>query len=95
MNTEPGRKRGQVVGVDEDQRLVGVLQHAVDDDVEAGQHLGHRVGLGVVEVDDVLLAVRVAVEAPHAHRGERRGDRGDRALGEHGDVADAQRRQPA
>ena len=38
----PGPERGEVVVVQEGQRRVGVLQHAVDDDVVLGKIAGER-----------------------------------------------------
>ena len=38
----PGREGGQVLLGEEDQRCVGVLQHAVDDDVVLGQERRQR-----------------------------------------------------
>ena len=40
MNRLPGRKRPSSSLADEDERVVGVLQDAVDDDVVFGEGLG-------------------------------------------------------
>ena len=88
----PGLKRAEVLVHHEHQRRVGVLQDAVDDDVVAGQDLRER--LRRLERERARRVGRIALEVPHPHRRERRGDRGHRALGEHRHVADAERRQP-
>ena len=92
MNSVPGLKRAEVLVHHEHQRRVGVLEDAVDDDVVAGQDLRERPPAARARACG--SGARVALEVPHPHRRERRGDRGDRALGEHRHVADAERRQP-
>ena len=85
------RERRQVVVGEEHQRSVGVLQHAVDDDVVLGEE-GRQRHPAVVGQRVATRAV-VSSLSKWTMRAEWIGeaDRGDVPVGEHVDVVDAER----
>jgi hypothetical protein len=84
-------ERRQIVVDEEHRRVVGVLQHAVDDDVVLGDEVRERHGRAVLEGDDaaVWLVGRVLV-MEDVHEVDRVGHRVDLAGGQHVDVMDTQ-----
>ena len=69
----PAPKELYLVIRDEDQRGVGVLEGAVDDDVVLGKELGDGLVLAV-ELECLTGVIRVPLEGGHAHRVDRRRD---------------------
>ena len=87
-----GREGGQVVVGDEDQRRVGVLQHAVDDDVVLGEE-GRQAAPGAISAARRLRSGSPGSCSKCTMRAEWIGeaDRGDAAVGEDVDVVHAVR----
>ena len=77
-----GRERVELTLVEEDQRRIGVLQHAVDDDVVLREELRDRHGPVVREREAPTRPGLVSLEVHDAGRVDRRGHRGDPAVGE-------------
>ena len=90
MTIVPGDELGQVVVGEEHQRVVGVLQHAVDDDVVLAEELRERhPALGGDGVAHPAGGV-VGVEVQDPGGVDRRGHGGDLPVGQDVDVTDAE-----
>ena len=87
----PGAKAARSPFGDEHQRRVGVLKHAVDHDVELGEEGRERHPAGVAQHVAAAPVGGVGLEVHHPRRVDRRGDRGDVAMGEDVDVGHAVR----
>ncbi len=85
----PGVKAARSSSVTKTSGRVGILQHAVDDDVVVGQEVGHRdASVGGVRPDPVGC-VRVGAHLQDLGGVDRRRDGGDVAVGQHAHVVDA------
>ena len=69
--TLPGRKAARSAGLEIHERLGGVLQGAVDDDVALGQEGRQRLATSLGDHLAEVLAVRLMIELPDHHRVDR------------------------